>query len=67
MKCSVCGKRFILRKKRVYLVKVHVGFLTSPQQFGTFEATDCPRCGCQMVLNCRETELVQDAENGEKA
>lgn len=61
MHCKICGKRFTLRKKRVYLVMGPSEFLTSSKLRSIFEATDCPRCGCQMVLNKREMELVQDA------
>lgn len=46
MKCKICGKRFKLTKDRLY----HV-----PKLFGQcIECTDCPRCGCQIMLNIRE-------------
>lgn len=55
MKCKVCGKRFRLEADKKYIYTKH------PQGFGVlveedkhYECFDCPRCGCQNIVNIRE-------------
>ena len=60
MKCSVCNKRFAIAKPNVYRVRVHdkpVGSLYTVLR--TFDAIDCPRCGCQHLLKPRENREVE--------
>lgn len=60
MKCKVCGKRFVLDSRLVYQVSDSISVvqaLTAPQK--TYDATDCPRCGCQLVLNVRMPKAVK--------
>lgn len=66
MKCKICGKRFKLIKENRYLATENTGVLaamTKPPKI--FEAFDCPRCGCQNIVNIRE-ETVERSRN-EKA
>lgn len=58
MKCKICGKRFKLIKENRYLATEETGVLaalTKPSKI--FEAFDCPRCGCQNIVNIREEEV----------
>nr|DAL28802.1 MAG TPA_asm: RimK-related lysine biosynthesis protein, Probable-dependent amine/thiol ligase family Amino-group [Caudoviricetes sp.] len=55
MKCKICGKEFELKKENKYLVTEKIaafGALTELPK--TFEAFDCPHCGCQNVMNIRK-------------
>ena len=55
MKCKVCGKKFKLTAdKRYEVVKRPVGFSCLTTAPVTYEAFDCPHCGCQNVVNVRE-------------
>ena len=60
MKCGVCGKYFIPKKENVYLVAEKKMFST--QQVETYDAIDCPRCGCQKVLKLRMDKVEQDGD-----
>lgn len=55
MKCTVCGKQFTPVRTAVYLVlnapSGALAELTSGPK--TYDAIDCPRCGCQHVLKER--------------
>lgn len=60
MKCKVCGKRFVLDSRLVYQVSDSISVvqaLAAPQK--TYDAADCPRCGCQLVLNVRMPKAVK--------
>lgn len=53
-KCTVCGKLMRLNKVDKYdVVKKAVGLQTIVEADTLFEAFDCPRCGCQNLLNIR--------------
>lgn len=59
MKCTVCKKRFTIAKPNVYRVRVcekPAGSLYSLLR--TFDAIDCPKCGCQHLLKPREKREV---------
>lgn len=60
MRCKICGKRFTIRKKIVYWVLIYDGMAISPNKPSIFEAVDCTRCGCQHILNKRETHFVEN-------
>lgn len=52
--CGVCGYRVTPTKEEIYIVEEPRGFtecLTKPPT--RFNAIDCPRCGCQIVLAIR--------------
>lgn len=56
MKCKVCNKRFKpLAENRYEVARLApdglLGICSKPQ---TVECFDCPRCGCQNVVNVRE-------------
>lgn len=52
MKCKVCGRFIRLKKENKYIVKREgiAPFTTT----GYFDAFDCPKCGCQIVIGRRE-------------
>lgn len=55
MICKVCKKFFIPHKEQKYMVKKRpegILALTTPSTI--YEAFDCPRCGCQNIVNQRE-------------
>lgn len=53
MKCKVCGKRFKLKKENKYEVSEPVVGLFTMGESKITECFDCPKCGCQNVLNTR--------------
>lgn len=60
MKCKICGKRFKLIKENRYLATEKTGalaVLAKPSKI--FEAFDCPRCGCQNIVNIRDEEVMK--------
>lgn len=66
MKYKICGKRFKLIKENRYLATENTGVLAAMAKLPKiFEAFDCPRCGCQNIVNIRE-ETVERSRN-EKA
>ena len=51
-KCKVCKKRFNLKKENKYQIYVApVGLNCIVEGGKTFEAFDCPMCGCQNIVN----------------
>lgn len=53
-KCGVCGYRVAPDKEKVYVAEEPRAFmetLTKPPL--RFNAIDCPRCGCQIMLTIR--------------
>ena len=55
MKCKVCGKKFgLTADKRYEVVKRPTGLACLTVSPVTYEAFDCPHCGCQNVVNVRE-------------
>lgn len=62
-KCDVCGKRFIPRKEAVYQATEKLSVtevLTRVPKM--VDATDCPRCGCQILLKIR-MPIVESEDN----
>lgn len=55
VKCSICGEQVELRKENRYEVIIEAG--TLQKSFGAkdhlYEAFDCPKCGCQMLIQER--------------
>lgn len=59
MKCKICEKEFELKKEKKYLATEKVAtFGTLAKLPKTFEAFDCPYCGCQNIVNIREEEAT---------
>ena len=58
MICKVCKRRFVVNKNDKYLAQkarsITDAIMTAPV---TYEAFDCPRCGCQNIVNVREPEV----------
>ena len=58
MICKVCKRRFTASKDNKYLVQkarsITDAIMTAPT---TYEAFDCPKCGCQNIVNVRESEV----------
>lgn len=53
IKCNVCGKRLKPNKEDVYAVAERPSIADCLLARKVYEAMDCPRCGCQKVLNIR--------------
>ena len=55
IKCNVCGKKVWLRKENRYEVLIKAS--TLQKSFGAkdrlYDAFNCPRCGCQMLMHER--------------
>ena len=62
-RCKICGRFFRLKSENRYEVSDRqlVPALTSLIKKATvFEAFDCPWCGCQNIVNVRETNEVSE-------
>lgn len=62
-RCKICGRFFWLKSENRYEVSDRqlVPALTSLIKKATvFEAFDCPWCGCQNIVNVRETDEVEE-------
>ena len=61
MICKVCKRRFVANKNDKYLAQgvrsITDAIMTAPV---TYEAFDCPKCGCQNIVNVREPEYNDD-------
>jgi len=66
-KCKVCGKKFMPGKDQpVYLVGERLSVVEVMTKMPkAYEAVDCPRCGCQNLLNIRMSEIPDAEEGGE--
>lgn len=67
-KCVVCKRLFKLKKENLYNIYVPpVGINCIVEGGKTFEAYDCPYCGCQNIVNVREvgTMVKSLTEGGE--
>lgn len=68
MKCKVCGKRLRLDKEgryEVVIVPTGIGVF-SGEHTTVFEAFDCPRCGCQNIVNVKEVSTNVANEKDEE-
>jgi transcription elongation factor Elf1 len=55
MICKVCGKHFSAKKENKYEVTIiPVGLSALTEQVKTYECFDCPKCGCQNIVNIKE-------------
>lgn len=67
MKCKVCGEKLRLDKEYRYeVVKIPdtMGVLLGCKR-EVFEAFDCPKCGCQNIVNVREVSTNVANEKSE--
>jgi len=54
-KCTVCGNKLVLHcSLRYEITKTPVGLNCLTEAPITYEAFDCPHCGCQNIVNVRE-------------
>lgn len=60
MICKICKRHFKLRKEDKYLVQKSKGLSDLMFALTTFEAFDCPKCGCQYLVNIREPEVKDE-------
>ena len=54
MKCTICGKRFSVKKEFVYKVVINQNEMFKFTGGVIFDAMDCPKCGCQHLLKERK-------------
>lgn len=50
-KCAVCGKRFKLKKENKYETIKYSDEIFGFKRPILYEAFDCPKCGCQNIVN----------------
>ena len=66
MKCMVCGERFEPDRERTYQVQeVLTGLAALSGSTKIHDAIDCPRCGCQTILNIRLPVLEERSREDE--
>jgi transcription elongation factor Elf1 len=57
MICKVCGRYFRAKKEDKYEVTVvPEGLRVLTEQTKTYECFDCPKCGCQNIVNIKEVD-----------
>lgn len=61
MICKICKKYFKARKEDKYLAQKPRGLSDLASAPTTFEAFDCPKCGCQNIVNVREPEVKYES------
>ena len=55
IRCKVCKKLFRPKKENKYEIESRpVGLQVMVEKTKVFECFDCPRCGCQNIVNIRE-------------
>lgn len=62
--CGVCGYRITPKKEEIYVAEERHAFvdaLTKPNI--RFNAMDCPRCGCQIMLAVRADRINIPEQN----
>jgi len=63
MKCKVCGKKFNLKAENRYEIReVPKGLRMLVEDAKVYEAFDCPKCGCQNIVNIRKEVIFKDIE-----
>lgn len=59
--CEICGMKFLLNKKDIYMVKKATSLSNALIGGGDiFDAIDCPTCGTQILLKIRLPKLQTD-------
>lgn len=59
MKCKVCGTEFEPKKEDKYIVKVTKRTSMVTADIETYDAFDCPKCGCQQLAGLRYLEMTE--------
>lgn len=52
--CKVCKNQFELNKDSKYVVAEDKGVINVMNGIKYYECFDCPKCGCQNIVNIRE-------------
>ena len=67
MICKVCNRFFRPKAANKYLVKKSATLVEACicQGGKIFECFDCPKCGCQNIVNVREGEEVESISTSE--
>ena len=60
--CSVCFKKFELKKENVYRATETTGIVNMFVGEKTYDATDCPFCSCQNILGERLRKIAKRNE-----
>lgn len=67
MICKVCKRYFRAKAENKYLVTEELTPIeTIIKRTRTFECFDCPKCGCQNMVNIREGTIQSEAQRGEE-
>jgi DNA-directed RNA polymerase subunit RPC12/RpoP len=64
MECNACGLNFAATKEGHYIAreKEGKGFSSlSGMEATIFDAFDCPRCGCQIIVQERKRQIKEEA------
>lgn len=62
-KCTVCRKRFVLNKENVYQASETLPFTKALSEIArVYDVTDCPKCGCQVLLKIRMPKFTVPVE-----
>lgn len=60
MKCKICGERMRLKSENRYeVIEKPVGFDCLVKGITTYEAFDCPNCGCQNIVGIRKPKFEE--------
>ena len=63
LKCGICGSSFEIKKENVYEAYDTVALLKALNETGkTYDAIDCPECGCQKILQVRLPKVDSSEE-----
>lgn len=65
MKCRTCNKKIKLVAANKYMVQKAKGPFEALITPTVYEAFDCPKCGCQNIVNVRETNVVEEETCGQ--
>lgn len=64
MRCKVCGKKLNLKAENRYEIReVPKGLRMLVEDAKVYEAFDCPKCGCQNIVNVRKEIIFKDIES----
>ncbi len=69
-KCKVCGCEFNLINKRHYISRDAIkngvaAFASGCYEESIYDTFDCPRCGCQMIIQQRKRRYVESDDEDE--
>lgn len=66
LKCKICGKEFEANLDRHYVArdngKTGITVAISNSEEKLYDAFDCPACGCQVVVQERKRDFIEEVE-----